>query len=299
MSEAAATAPGATAPGGAAPGAPGAPGAPPGGAPGAAAPGGTPATPDWTTGLEADVVNHPTIKGRTPAAIAKDLVNVQALIGRKGAVVPKEGDPDSVRAEWRKAIGVPEKIDGYEIKPPEGVPEGLWNPEAANAWGELAHKLDLTPAQERAIRQFQLDRVTSAVQQREGVGKANGQKVETALKTQWGEAMPAKMQAADRAIAHFKLPDGFLDQIRNAGPEHATSTLQALAELGEAIGADSGLIGGRSGSRSTMTPAEAQAEIARITGDQNGAYWQANHPEHQIMLDRVLTLRQMATSSQQ
>jgi hypothetical protein len=293
------TPPGAGAPGAAAgataPGA-AAPGAAPTGTPPA---GGTPATPDWTTGLDADVVNNPVVKGRTPAAIAKDLVNLQALIGRKGVVVPKEGDPDSVRAEYRRAIGVPEKADGYEIKPPEGIAEGLWNQDAAAQWGELAHKLDLTPAQERAIRQFQLDRVAGAVQEREGAGKANGAKVETSLKQQWGEAMPAKMQAADRAIAHFKLPDGFLDQIRQSGPDHAISTLQALAELGEAIGADSGLIGGRSGSRSTMTPGEAQAEIARITGDMNGPYWQERHPEHQIMLDRVLALRQMAGAAKQ
>ena len=265
---------------------------------GAAGGGGAPAGADWTAGLEVDVINNPVIKGRTPAAIAKDLVNAQALIGRTGVRVPKDGDPEAVHLDFRRALGVPDKIDGYEIKPPEGLPAGLWNDDAAKGWGELAHKMGLTPQQEKAIREFQVDRVAAAVQAREGTGKANGAKVESALKEQWGDAMPVRMQFADRAIAHFKLPDGFLDQIRQQGPDSAISTLQALADLGEVLAADSGLIGGRGGVRSTLTPAEAKGELARIEGDLNGPYWNANHPEHALMIEKALNLRKLAAAGQ-
>ena len=43
----------------------------------------------------------------------------------------------------------------------------------------------------------------------------------------------------------------------------------------------------------TMTPAEAQAEINRIKGDQNDPYWKAEHQNHAAAVENMDRLTKM------
>lgn len=64
---------------------------------------------------------------------------------------PLPGDPpekvEAYMAEVRKIVGAPDKPEGYEIKKPEQMPEGIeWNDEHAGKLAALAHKHALPKA---------------------------------------------------------------------------------------------------------------------------------------------------------
>lgn len=78
----------------------------------------------------------------------------QSLKGKlEGTVkVPGEKATDEERIAFYKALGVPDKPDGYEIKRPEKMPEGMSYDEALEgSFKEVAHKVGLTPSQTQAI----------------------------------------------------------------------------------------------------------------------------------------------------
>lgn len=51
--------------------------------------------------------------------LAREHVNLQSLLGRKGVVLPKDGDDDD-RERFYNELGRPDTPDDYEIAPPEG-----------------------------------------------------------------------------------------------------------------------------------------------------------------------------------
>lgn len=96
---------------------------------------------------------------RTLPDALKSLVESQRLVGKKtegmvrlpGAL--KEGATEAEKraheqsvAEYRKALGIPESPDKYNLKP-EQLPEGMtWDDKFGGTFAELAHKHNIPPA---------------------------------------------------------------------------------------------------------------------------------------------------------
>jgi hypothetical protein len=97
-------------------------------------------------------------KYRTLPDALKALTNAERLVGKKmdglikipGAL--KDGATDAEKADhatsmeaYRKAIGIPDKPEGYTLKP-EKLPEGMeWNEEFGKTFAGIAHKHNVTP----------------------------------------------------------------------------------------------------------------------------------------------------------
>lgn len=80
--------------------------------------------------------------------LAKGYVSLQSLMGSKAnaVVIPGEKSTPEEVAAFRKALGVPESAEGYQLKP-EQLPEGLsWDDELAKGFAEIAHKHHIPPA---------------------------------------------------------------------------------------------------------------------------------------------------------
>ena len=77
--------------------------------------------------------------------LARGLVHANRLIGQKGVLLPSEHSTPEEVAEYRKATGVPEKIEEYQVKP-EQLPEGIqWDDNYAKPFVEIAHKNNIPP----------------------------------------------------------------------------------------------------------------------------------------------------------
>ena len=70
--------------------------------------------------------------------ISQALVDTKALVGQKLGI-PGEDSSDEAKAEFHKAMGVPETAEGYEFGEPENLPEelkGIYSEEHSQKWAE-------------------------------------------------------------------------------------------------------------------------------------------------------------------
>lgn len=75
--------------------------------------------------------------------------------------LPGEAATDDERnaftAALHKHLGVPEAPDGYGIKAPESLPDGVsWDDGMAGEFAKVAHSIGLTPAQVAKLQEFQV-----------------------------------------------------------------------------------------------------------------------------------------------
>lgn len=259
-------------------------------APAEAAPAAAPQ--DWRATLPPELREAPSIaKFQDPAALAKSYAELETLIGRKGVIVPTEKDGPDVHAAYRKALGIPESADGYELKPPAGA-EAAWHEDTAKAFAAKAHAIGLTPTQAKAVAEWYGGLATEQMKAAaEGI-EPDGRKMEDVLRSEWGAAYPAKVEMAKRAAKAFAPDASVLDALE--AKVGGSALLRMFASIGEKMGEDvpAGMGQGRSGA---MTPADAAAELARIRGDIKGPYWDRMHPEHKFIVERALSLQEMAS----
>jgi hypothetical protein len=262
-----------------------------GGDTGAAPP---PAAPAWASGLtlDAETLKHPSLgQVRDVSDLARQFVNAQSLIGRKGLIPPKEGDAPELRSAWRKGLGVPDDPAGYKIERPADVPEQMWQADQAQAWGQLAHEVGLTPAQERAIRDWQLGQVSGRV----AALNQSGQKLESELRHEWGGDYDGQMKLANRAIQELGFGAEVLQHLRMAGG--AADALRGFAKIGALLGEDA-LIGAGSGSRGAMSAVEIDREIATLRSDPHYMSRQ-DRRAHEAAVARMQQLQEMKHTLQQ
>ena len=191
-----------------------------------------------------------TDKGPNVEALAKSYDVAQRALGRKAqAVVPptEKSTPEEV-AEYRKALGVPETPEGYNLKP-EQLPEGVtWDDNVAKRAAELAHKHHIPAAAMQEFMQFDMERAAlmnqaavNMIEQQLESGRAELQKV-------WGDKMPEKIELARRAAVTAGVDpssQGFVDP----------QVVKAIVSLAEKLSDDKLVAGDQTGVSSTRARA--------------------------------------------
>lgn len=241
-----------------------------------------------TSGLSAEIRDHPTLARYADVpALAKGLLETKELVGRKGIILPKEGDAADL-TRFRTEIGVPETVDGYDLgdfKPPEGLP---WSDDfQATMLGKL-HALGIPNGQIKELfseyadaqsEQYQVLQDTAAKGHEQGTAK---------LKEDLGTDYEASTALAKRA---FKAASG----------EHFDTVSQLMLADGTRLGdhpafvrtfmnvgkqfSEHGLMGEKSSGGFTKTPEQAQAEIAKL--ESHPALHNADHPEHDAVVAKM------------
>lgn len=127
-------------------------------------------------GLEADNLewlqkNETLLKD--PKALARHTFNQEKLLGN-AIRIPKEDATPEEREAFLNKLGRPEKPDGYQLKAPEKMPEGMaYDGEFASAFKAEAHKLGLTAAQAAGLHDLYVNRMI------EGYGAGEQKTLET------------------------------------------------------------------------------------------------------------------------
>ncbi len=256
----------------------------------------------WRDGIDEGLRENPSLtKFEDVNALGKSYVELSGLIHKKGIIPIDENSTDEQRAEYHKAMGVPETTEGYELgayQPPEILAE-IWDANGVSEVAEKARELGVSKDQFNgmvdALAQSQAKNLGEHIQ---GVEQKRAA-VESGLKEKYGAAFPEKiaqakagMDAAAAAVgltreelAGQSLPDGsFIGD--NA----------ALTEIFSMLGAQGdelGFHGGRGG-RIAMTPAEVETELAEINS--NPALYERGAPEHKALVARRDALNQMTSS---
>jgi hypothetical protein len=200
--------------------------------------------PDW---LEAKFW---TDKGPNVEALAKSYEVAQRALGRKAqAVVPpnEKSTPEEV-AEYRKAVGVPESPEGYQLKP-EQLPEGVvWDENVAKQAAELAHKHHIPAAAMQEFMKFDMERAALMNQAAANMIEAQLESGRAELQKVWGDKMPEKIELARRAALTAGVDptsQGFVDP----------QVVKAIVGLAEKLSDDKLVAGDQTGVSSTRARA--------------------------------------------
>ena len=224
------------------------------------------ATPDWFEKVSAAAGEGETSSNRDWLA-AKGVKDIDGLVKitrdtekalREGGRIKVPGEnakPEEITA-FHKAIGVPEAVDGYEVKGPEGVP---LNEPLIAALRESALKHGAPKgAFEGLVSDFmklQLDEAAAETQRQDGLAQ------------EWVKAQGAKK---DEQLAHINTAArslGFTkaDMAGLRAGLGADRALGLLAKLGAGMAEDVLQTGGSN--RFGVSGAEAQAELDRLKTD--------------------------------
>lgn len=160
-------------------------------------------TEGWTERLPEDLRDAaPTLgKYKTVTDLAKALHNANGLIGKKTLVPGEKSTPEEISA-YRQALGIPEKIEDYDIKPDE-IPEGLgWNEDNARRFATLGHRHNIPPAAMKAlvseygaIRLAEMDIMAQELDHRRQAGIED-------LKRTWGDDYTRNLTTAQQAARY-------------------------------------------------------------------------------------------------
>lgn len=248
------------------------------------------AAPEWAAGLPDDLRTHPSIiRQKDVAALAREHIGVQELIGRKGVFVPKDGDKPELVAKFREAIGVPDKAEGYELKAPEGAPEGIYDPKLAGDYATVAHKAGLTKTQAQVLHDWWVGAAAGAAGEQMKAAEQGAKAIEGELRKEFGAATAEKIAqgaAAIKALGGEKVLQEF--DRKNMSLEVTKWFINLGAMMANDKLGDAGVPRG-----TVLMPDEASAEIAKITGDPNHDYWNKEATGHAAAVKRMTDLQAM------
>ncbi|NBW08650.1 MAG: hypothetical protein EBR82_11555 [Caulobacteraceae bacterium] len=214
-------------------------------------------------------------------SLAKSYQGLEQLLGKKAnAIVPpnEKSTPEEV-ATYRKAIGVPESPEGYNLKP-EQLPEGVtWDDNVAKKAAELAHKHNVPAAAMQEFMKFDMERAAlmnqaaaNMIEQQLEAGRAELQKV-------YGDKMPEKIELARRAAVTAGVDptsQGFVDP----------QVVKAIVSLAEKLSDDKLVAGDQTGASSTRSRAR---DIMTNQANPLYARYQEGDPEVVDQVRRMLT----------
>ena len=270
-----------------------------GGAEGAAAGGAAAAAAaDWRAGLEPDLKASPALASfKSVADLAKEHVNLQGLIGRKGAIVPTDKDGPEIWDRFHAAIGRPDKPEGYGFKKPENF-QGPWDDALGAEWAKDLHAIGVPKAMADKLFGRMLERASSTAQAEAQRHASELKAADTALRAELGTAYDGKVELARRAARQFAGVEQ-LDQLEKI--VGTPSVLKLMIRIGESLGED-GLVGerGGAGGGGTMTPKEAKSALDKLNGEASSnpkhPLMDKLHPEHDAMVERQRQLVVMANA---
>lgn len=224
----------------------------------------------------------------------------EALIGRKGLfdALPKDATTEQ-KAERvalvRKALGAPEKMEGYVLAKPESVPAEQWNQEAVNAAAKIAFEEGVPPAALQKFAELQMSLAQGSeqahVKAQETADKAwyDGQdKLIRELATKEGTDFVKVMENAERAGAKWG--------VAKDNPLMKNATVVALLNRLAKAGAEDSLVTGKTENLQDlagMTPESALAKANDIRDNPSNpkyeAYWQKKgpHADHDKVVAEV------------
>lgn len=222
------------------------------------------------------------------AALAREHVHLQSLIGRKGLIAPDDDATPEERAAFFTALGrpaTPEEYDLADFTPPEDVP---WNEDIQTAMLREMHAAGLTDSQARSLLSSFAD-LQGETYRKAAVAQETGAAHALAgLKDAWGETFEAKLDLAGRAfratfgdefddIAGLALTDG-----GRVGDHPAF--VRAFAALGERM-AEPELVGATPGAR-TPTGELARLDLRLLENDPDfrAALLSKTHPDHRAAI---------------
>jgi len=245
---------------------------------------------NWKDSLPDDLKADPSLSSIMDIqSLAKSYIHGQKMIGKDKIVVPDKFASDE---DWHKVyqkLGLPESVDKYEFKTPEGMDEDF-----VNGFKELAVKNGILPKQADKLFEFYNSHVDKVISTNEAENKRIFEESVNGLKKEWGQGFERKLQAASglfNQIADEESKKVFND----SGLGNNPVVIKMFAKLAEQMGEDKFVDASNLGSMG-LTPSEAQTKINEIYGNKDHPYYNKSHPSHKDAINEMTKLFQAVST---
>jgi hypothetical protein len=253
----------------------------------------------WRTGLPEEYRDHPVLERFDDLeALAREHVNLQKLIGRKGVVPPAADADDAEHARFYDALGRPESPDAYDLdglERPDGLP---WDDDFEKQMLARMHASGLNDGQARALLEGYIELQNTSWQDANAAQGRALDAAETGLRREWGESFDAQVDMANRAFAAaFGERVDDVRQLRLTNGQYLgdhPDMVRAFAKLGGLMG-EAEFVGGKE-ARIGRSSSEARAQLSALEADPEfrAALLDRAHPEHRQTVARRSDLARAA-----
>lgn len=249
----------------------------------------------WKDIISEEYRNDPNISKFTEIdALAKSYINATKMIGSDKITVPTNNSTEEHWEEVYSKLGRPESPDKYkldfksEVAP---IDEG-----AVKAFSEVAHKTGLNEKQAQAILDFYKHNSEQSLQQSKIDTETAQANAEQQLRQEWGGNYDAKIKRA-ASVAKSNMNPEILDMQLKDGTRLGDHPdfIKGFANIANLLSEDK-FVG--TGTDNNASIRDYDAEIKAITEDLKGPFWNSGHPDHDKMVQQVLTLRTLKSNGQ-
>ena len=156
---------------------------------------------DWRAGIKDEKLRDHAGRFTTVEDLAKGHLDLRSQLSK--AIVPpgKDAKPEAV-ASYRKAMGIPEEPDGYELPAPAEGDDLTEDMKAYQSmWRDRVHQLNIPSETAKALAQMVADDTAKQLEAETVADKQFADKAEDELKQKWGDAdYERNTEASKRAI---------------------------------------------------------------------------------------------------
>ena len=244
----------------------------------------------WKDSISEEFRSDPSIEKFTEIdALAKSYINATKMIGQDKIVIPNNNSTDDQWSEVYSKLGRPESADKYTLDVNSEVvnlDEG-----AIKSFTENAHQLGLNNKQAQGILEFYKNNMEGTAQQSRIDTETAQTQSEQQLRQEWGRDFEGKVKQAG-ALAKANIDPEVLDMTLSNGTrlgDHP-DIIKGFAKIAGMMSEDKIL---STESENVNTSKDIESEIAALSGDRNGPYWNKQHPDHDKAVQQVYTLREM------
>lgn len=246
--------------------------------------------------------------------LLKSHKGLRELASKKGIAepLPKDATPEA-RAEHmalvRRALGAPDKPEGYVIEKPKDLPDTHWDAKAVSEAARIAFDEGVSPAALQKLVAYETER-----------GIASSKAQEAAVKAMWDGQDALIRTAVAKEGMDYAAAKGLAEKaglrwgVEKDSPLMQNATVfMLLTRLGKA-GGESALVQGDTGDEALRahTPESAQKALDAIRDDNKNpkwfAYWNKDpenskkdkpHPDHDKVVSECKRLSALANANRQ
>ena len=257
-----------------------------------------PAIPDWVNAIP---FSDETKKGehfakdvsvyKTPDDFYKSFRGSQELLGRKGVIVPKEGDAPELFTKYREALGIPETFDKYKITMPEKLHESIKvTPESKKHFLEFAHKHGFSNSQTQELNAWYLQDLSAKITAADQASLKAQQDGDAALRQEWAtnyDLYDAQAKKAWDVFSKGKGADGKAIDLLDPSSFKDPNVRRVFQLIGSKISEDTfkSMTTQAGGGNETV-----QQQINTILNDPKHPYNIGDHPDHKKAVTEMLEL---------
>lgn len=234
----------------------------------------TPGNFAWKSELAPDYANSPTMKVYPDTKdgfnnFAKSYLALEQTLGKEKVVIPKDEKDSEGWTNLAKALGVPDKAEGYGLSDPE-FPDSMKGVTIdKQKFAEIAHAHKLTPGQTKGLFGAYTEMVKSSYAAAVKNKEAEMQGTINRLRSDWGDAYDTNVELGQMVINKFSSDKETQDFVTAAILSHPNG-VKFMAKIGNQFAENK--IGEFGYKKFSLTPDQAQAEIDTISRDKNHPY---------------------------